>query len=108
VQDNMPDILTAKVLTIGECGQNEYWLRDKIYDDPSMLGLGDLQPVSKERTQSQGGRLDLLLKDPEDNSMFEVELQQLKEHAKTHEWLASRLSPQNLKPPAREQAVGAG
>jgi hypothetical protein len=29
----------------------------------------------KEKIQSQGGRLDLLLKNPEDDSMFEVELQ---------------------------------
>ena len=71
----MEDISTAKVLRINECGHDEYWLRDTIYDDPSMLDLGDLQPISKERTQSQGGRLDLLLKDPEDNSMYEVELQ---------------------------------
>jgi hypothetical protein len=46
-----------------------------IYDDPSILGLGDLQSVMKEKPQSQGGRLDLLLKDPTDDSMYEVELQ---------------------------------
>ena len=42
--------------------------------DPSILGLGDLQPVMKEKTQSQGGRLDLLLKD-DDDTMYEVEIQ---------------------------------
>ena len=46
-----------------------------IYDDPSILGLGDLQSVMKEKTQSSGGRLDLLLKNPADSSMYEVELQ---------------------------------
>ena len=71
----MGDIPTTKVLSISECGHDEYWLRDIIYDDPSVLGLGDLQAVMKEKTQSQGGRLDLLLKDPEDDSMYEVELQ---------------------------------
>lgn len=71
----MGDISTTKVLSISECGHNEYWLRDMIYDDPSILGLGDLQAVMKEKTQSQGGRLDLLLKDPVDDSMYEVELQ---------------------------------
>src|SRR6185503_10097106 len=35
----------------------------------------DLQVLMREKTQSQGGRLDLLLKNPEDDSMFEVELQ---------------------------------
>jgi hypothetical protein len=71
----MNEISTTKLLSIRDCGLDEYWLRDQIYDDPAILGLGDLQPISKERTQSQGGRLDLLLKDPEDDSMFEVELQ---------------------------------
>lgn len=52
-----------------------YWLRDLIYEDPSILGLGDLQSVMKEKTQSQGGRLDLLLKNPTDDSMYEVEIQ---------------------------------
>lgn len=71
----MNDILVSKPLTISECGHDENWLRDKIYSDPSILGLGDLQAVMKERTQSQGGRLDLLLKNPSDDSMYEVELQ---------------------------------
>jgi hypothetical protein len=71
----MSEIDTTKILTIRECGHDEYWLRDVIFDDPSVLGLGDLQAVMKEKTQSQGGRLDLVLKDPEDDSMYEVELQ---------------------------------
>jgi len=71
----MDNIETAKQLTIRECGYDEYWLRDKIFETPEILGLGDLEPVLKERSQSQGGRLDLLLKNPDDNSMFEVELQ---------------------------------
>jgi hypothetical protein len=71
----MEKIETAKMLTIRECGYDEYWLRDKIFEDPAILGLGDLQAVMKEKSQSQGGRLDLLLKNPEDDSMFEVELQ---------------------------------
>jgi hypothetical protein len=71
----MDDIAIAKILTIRECGHDEYWLRDKIFEDPAILGLGDLQAVLKEKTQAQGGRLDLLLKNPEDDSMFEVELQ---------------------------------
>lgn len=71
----MDTVETAKVQTIRECGHDEYWLRDRIFDDPAQLGLGDLQAVIKEKKLSQGGRLDLLLKNPEDDSMFEVELQ---------------------------------
>jgi hypothetical protein len=66
--------LVTTVLKIKDCGHDEYWLRDEIYDDPSILGLGDLQAVMKGKNQSQGGRLDLLLKDADD-SMYEVELQ---------------------------------
>jgi len=71
----MSNIPITKVLSMAECGHDEYWLRDRIYEDPSIIGLGDLQAVMKERVQSQGGRLDLLLKDPADDSMYEVELQ---------------------------------
>lgn len=71
----MSDALIARTLSISECGHDESWLRDTIYEDPSILGLGELQAVMKERTQSQGGRLDLLLKNPSDDSMYEVELQ---------------------------------
>lgn len=71
----MSDVLVTTVHGIRECGHDEFWLRDRIYDDPSILSLGDLQAVMKEKTQSQGGRLDLLLKDPSDDSMYEVELQ---------------------------------
>ena len=71
----MDAIATTKVLSIRDCGMNEADLRDAIYRDPSMLGLGDLQPVAKEKVQKSGARLDLLLKDPKDGSMFVVELQ---------------------------------
>ena len=71
----MGEINTTTVLTIAGCGHDEAWLRDKIFEDPSILGLGDLQPVMKEMASPQAGRLDLLLKNPDDDSMYEVELQ---------------------------------
>ena len=70
--DNDIPVTAAKWLR--DCGKDEYWLQDKIYNDPSVLGLGDLERVSKEKSQSSGGRLDLLLKNPDDDSMFEVEV----------------------------------
>src|ERR1700687_3124986 len=30
----------ARVLSIADCGHNEFWLRDMIHEDPSILGLG--------------------------------------------------------------------
>jgi hypothetical protein len=71
----MKDDLPVTVMkSLRDCGKDEYWLQDKIYEDPSVLGLGDLERVSNEKVQSSGGRLDMLLKDPEDDSMFEVEV----------------------------------
>lgn len=71
----MPEeIPIGKVLRIRECGFDEYWLRDQVYDNPSALQLGELEALSKEKTQSVGGRLDLLLGDAEHESMYEVEV----------------------------------
>jgi hypothetical protein len=70
----MENIAIANHLTIRECGLDEYWLQDQIYNNPNCLGLGELDAIDKERRQSSGGRLDILLKNPEDDSMFEVEV----------------------------------
>src|SRR3990167_7855246 len=77
------EISIATAISIREAGFDEYWIRDQIYDNPTCLGLGDLEPVSKERIQSSGGRLDILLKNPEDDSMYEVEIM-LGETDETH------------------------
>lgn len=53
---------------------NEAWLQEVIASDPSILGLGDLAVIERERRQNSGGRLDLLLADPEENRRYEVEL----------------------------------
>ena len=55
-------------------GFNEAWLQKQLYDDPSLLGLGDIDVIQKEKIQPSGGRLDLLLADFENESRFEVEL----------------------------------
>jgi hypothetical protein len=64
----------ASIIRIREAGFDEYWLQDQIYENPVCLGLGELESISKERPQSSGGRLDILLKDPQDDSMYEVEV----------------------------------
>ena len=40
---------------------NEAWVQQRIAEDPSILGLGDLILKDKERFQPRAGRLDLLL-----------------------------------------------
>lgn len=54
---------------------NEKWVQDRIAEDPSILGLGDVILKDKERRQPKGGRLDLLLQDSDSNQRYEVEIQ---------------------------------
>src|SRR5437870_1978497 len=55
---------------------NEEWVKQRIIEDPSILGLGNLKVRGVERIQKRG-RLDLLLvdKDEEDEKWYEVEVQ---------------------------------
>ena len=68
------EIKIGKKIFIRSAGKDEYWLQDIIYENPKVLGLGNLVPLNKEKKQSSGGKLDILLKDPEQNSMYEVEI----------------------------------
>ena len=54
---------------------NEAWLHDLLIKQPALLGLGDLDVRDSERRQPSGGRLDLLLSDPETRTRYEVEIQ---------------------------------
>src|SRR5215470_8313634 len=54
---------------------NERWLQERIAEDPSILGLGDLILKDKERPQPRAGRLDLLLQDAESSRRYEIEVQ---------------------------------
>jgi hypothetical protein len=54
---------------------NEKWLQARLAESPAMLGLGDLDVKDRERSQPSGGRLDLLLQDPDTLRRYEVEIQ---------------------------------
>jgi len=53
---------------------SEAWVRDRIVEDPSILGLGDVMVKDVERILPKAGRLDLLLSDPDSSKRYEVEL----------------------------------
>ncbi len=53
---------------------NEKWLQDRIAEDPTILGLGEVVLIDRERPQERAGRLDLLLSSPEQDRRYEVEL----------------------------------
>ena len=53
---------------------NEDMIQEFIFNDPSVLGLGDLTAIQREKVQPLGGRLDILLAD-DDGNRYEVEIQ---------------------------------
>lgn len=53
---------------------NEDMIQEFIFKDPSVLGLGELTAVKREKIQPLGGRLDILLQD-DDQNRYEVEVQ---------------------------------
>ena len=54
---------------------NEKWVQDRIAEDPTIIGLGDVVLKDKERIQPRAGRLDLLLQEANGNRRYEVEIQ---------------------------------
>ncbi len=53
---------------------SEKWLQDIIEQDPSILGLGELEVYRRERKQSSGGRIDFLMMSPDTSTMYEIEI----------------------------------
>ena len=50
-------------------------IQEFIFGDPSVLGLGELIPIQREKILPVGGRLDILLSDPDGLARYEVEIQ---------------------------------
>ena len=53
---------------------SEKWVQEHACDDPSILGLGEVELVMAEKVQPKAGRLDVLLYDDQLNRRYEVEL----------------------------------
>jgi hypothetical protein len=66
------EVKKAAPVLLREVGLDERWLQDRIKDDPSLLGLGDLEIVSREHRQPIGGRIDFLMRNSE--FYYEVEI----------------------------------
>jgi hypothetical protein len=65
-----------KVAPVGlrSAGLDERWLQDRITDDPTLLGLGELEIAGREHRQPFGGRIDFLLLDADAETYYEVEV----------------------------------
>jgi len=68
------ELMDLQISRIRDFGLDEKWLQERIEENPSIIGLGDVIIIKRERRQSSGGRLDFLLSDPENNIMYEVEV----------------------------------
>ena len=73
--DNLKYVKFEKLSLKNHAVYKEKWLQERIAEDPTILGLGDLILKDKERVQPSGGRLDLLLQDSDSNQRYEVEIQ---------------------------------
>ncbi|MCB0473023.1 MAG: hypothetical protein KDC56_08190 [Flavobacteriaceae bacterium] len=72
----MPYLVSPEQLSLKKHPEiSEKMIQEKIAEDPTILGLGDLILKDKERMQPRAGRLDLLFQDPDINRRYEVEIQ---------------------------------
>lgn len=55
-------------------GLDEKWLQVQILKDTSILGLGELEVLSRERRQPYGGKIDFLMYSEEEKTYYEVEV----------------------------------
>jgi hypothetical protein len=67
-------LVKGNVVRLRSLGINEAYLEKFIQDDPTVLGLGDLVVLDRQRRQEKAGRLDLLLQDDSEDVRYEVEL----------------------------------
>ncbi|MBQ6933969.1 MAG: hypothetical protein IJN37_06230 [Clostridia bacterium] len=70
----MKIVKTEKIQLKNHPEIKESLIQNFIFEDPSVLGLGDLTPIQREKIQPSGGRLDLLFAD-DDGTRYEVEVQ---------------------------------
>ena len=76
IADNMSTFTPAKRIFLkNHPDYSENWVQDIIAHDPAILGLGDLILLGRERIQPTAGRLDILLKDRDNDKRYEIELQ---------------------------------
>ncbi|PNQ72847.1 hypothetical protein C1T31_10100 [Hanstruepera neustonica] len=61
-------------INLRDHGFNEKWLQDIIEEDPSIIGLGEIEVYRRERKQTSGGRIDFLMLSADSTTMYEVEI----------------------------------
>ncbi|MCR5333277.1 MAG: hypothetical protein K6E11_04625 [Bacilli bacterium] len=71
----MPKLVQSKKISLKSRPDiNEEMVKKFIFENTSVLGLGDLEPLSREKLQPTGGYVDILLGDEDDRYEIEVQL----------------------------------
>ena len=71
-----PEFVPLKQVSMkGHHELNEAWLHGRLSEQPELLGLGELDLLTSEKTLPGGGRLDLLFVDTNAETRYEVEVQ---------------------------------
>jgi hypothetical protein len=68
------ELKKIKPVLLRSLGLDERWLQDRIAEDPSLLGLGELDVIRKEKRQTAGGRIDFLMDNSDDDIRYVVEI----------------------------------
>lgn len=68
-------IFIPKRISLREAGISENQIEQKIAEDPSVFGFGELELKDRQRSQISAGRLDLLFQDSDGERRYEVEIQ---------------------------------
>jgi hypothetical protein len=69
-----PKLTKATPVSLRDAGVTESWLENEIEKEPTILRLGDVTVIERQRRQEKAGRLDLLLEDDSGDKRYEVEL----------------------------------
>ena len=71
----MPKLVSAEKIQLKNNPDiKENHIQQFIFENPQVLGLGELTPVRREKIQPAGGRLDILMEDDND-TRYEIEIQ---------------------------------
>ena len=69
-----PSLKKLTPVALRSVGLDERWLQERIIEDTSILGLGELEIAAREHRQPIGGRIDFLMRDAEAETYYEVEI----------------------------------
>ena len=107
---SVPTVTPSQLISLkGHTDIKEQWLQQQIIDNPSILGLGDLEVYRVEKQQPTGGRVDLILQDDETRYEVEIQLGSLDEShiIRTIEyWDVERRRQPKLRPYRRHRSRG--